>query len=139
MTLTPFRLNTYEKPRGRGGRRISFAARHHMRHVMSLSPVPSGDCAYFPSSRGCTTPLAHPSAIFLSDLCASVAIPLLVSIREGFGVYAWDQLQGVLVVDLFQDLVGDLEAVDAPERVAAAVILEIFVACFQRAKIPFVF
>src|ERR1700682_232973 len=28
----------------------------HMRHVASLSPVPSFDCAYFPSPRGCTTP-----------------------------------------------------------------------------------
>src|SRR5258708_35663317 len=110
-----------------------------MGFVISLFAGTSGGWAYFPSSWGCPTPLAPPSAIFLSDLCASVAIPLLVSIREGFGVYAWDQLQGVLVVDLFQDLVGDLEAVDAPERVAAAVVLEIFVACFQRAKIPFVF
>src|SRR5258706_4823695 len=48
-----------------------------MRHVMSLSPVPSGDCAYFPSPRGCTTPLALPSPIFLGDLCASVAIPVV--------------------------------------------------------------
>ena len=30
----------------------------HMRHVAPLSPVPSVDCAYFPSPRGCTTPHA---------------------------------------------------------------------------------
>src|SRR5260370_14986171 len=62
-----------------------------------------------------------------------------VSIWESFGVYPWHQLQCVLVVDLLQDFVGDLEAVDAPERVPAPVILEIFVARFQRAEIPFVF
>ncbi len=30
----------------------------HMRHVAPLSPVPSVDCAYFPSPRGCATPHA---------------------------------------------------------------------------------
>src|SRR5712692_277492 len=28
--------------------------RRHMRHVTPLSPVPSFDCAYFPSPQGCT-------------------------------------------------------------------------------------
>ena len=58
-TLTPFRITTYRK-QGEG-RAPAFSAspasslEHHMRHVASLSPVPSLDCAYFPSPRGCTT------------------------------------------------------------------------------------
>src|SRR5713226_5818056 len=53
-TLTIFRINTYEKTGGRGyptPRAPSF--RRHMRHVAPLSPVPSVDCAYFLSPRGC--------------------------------------------------------------------------------------
>jgi hypothetical protein len=38
---------------------------HHMRHVASLSHVPSFDCAYFPSPRGCT----------LCDLCVPHSVP----------------------------------------------------------------
>src|SRR5712692_6640374 len=57
-TLTTFRMNTYEK-RGEGGRAVDlFRVRRHMRHVTPLSPVPSLDCAYFPSPRVCTTPYA---------------------------------------------------------------------------------
>ena len=76
-TLTPFRINTYEKHRGGGASFRRFfsplvypdlrgATRHfrrHMRHVTPLSPVPSADCAYFPSPRGCT-----PNALPISRL-----------------------------------------------------------------------
>src|SRR5713226_1107081 len=81
-TLTPFRINTYEKHRGGGTHfhdpgnansapsrgfsgmnlPIGVRFRRHMRHVAPLSPVPSLDCAYFPSPRGCTLltlPTAH--------------------------------------------------------------------------------
>jgi len=81
-TLTFFRINTYEKPGGRGApascdflvypdlrgaTRLPRSSRGHfrrhmrlmhpewiygMRHVTPLSPVPSSDCAYFPSPRG---------------------------------------------------------------------------------------
>ncbi len=60
-TLTLFRMNTYEK-QGEGGtpadRRLTLSgvpisSAHHMRHVTPLSTVPSLDCAYFLSPRGC--------------------------------------------------------------------------------------
>src|SRR6266446_1675754 len=57
-TLTTFRINTCEK-QGEGGIPQLWAKlrfRRHMRHVTPLSPVPSLDCTYFPSPRGCTTP-----------------------------------------------------------------------------------
>ena len=47
-TLTSFIINTYEKPGGGA----NIFRRGHMRHVTPLSPVPSFDCAYFPSPRG---------------------------------------------------------------------------------------
>ncbi len=53
-TLTPFRMNTYKKTGG-GGTPV-FATQgnaRRMRHVAPLSPVPSLDCAYFLSPRGC--------------------------------------------------------------------------------------
>jgi len=62
-TLTPFRINTYEKRGGRGVPVFSASPasslqasslQNLMRHVAPLSPVPSFDCAYFPSPRGCT-------------------------------------------------------------------------------------
>src|SRR5260370_17868777 len=89
------------------------------------------------TKHGCTS--LRTLFLFLGNSVPLWLSSVIVSLREGFGVYAWDQLQGVFVVDLFQDFVGDFKAVDTPEGVAAAVILEIFVACFQRAKIPFVF
>src|SRR5258708_9551709 len=82
-TLSTSRMNTYEKPGGRGHqlppifsftpifegplvypRSSSAHFRRHMRfmhpewiygtrHVTPLSPVPSSDCAYFPSPRAC--------------------------------------------------------------------------------------
>ena len=55
MTLTSFRINTYEKHRGGEGVDLFSFHRRHMRHVTPLSPVPSLDCAYFPSPRGCAT------------------------------------------------------------------------------------
>ena len=68
--------------------------------------------------------MSHNTAVWVSNRKNDI-LPLgkqqeLVSIWEGFGVYPWDQLQRVLVVDLFQDFVRNLEAVDAPKRVAAA-------------------
>src|SRR5258708_4851182 len=54
-TLTTFRINTQhlcKKGEGVG----LFCVRRHMRHVTSLSPVPSLDCAYFLSPQGCTGP-----------------------------------------------------------------------------------
>ena len=51
-TLTLLRINTYKKT-GEGGTPAN--RRYHarrMRHVAPLSPVPSLDCAYFPSPRG---------------------------------------------------------------------------------------
>ena len=65
--------------------------------------------------------------------------PHPVLFREGGGVDAGDELQCVLVVDLFQDFVVEPEAVDAPEGVALAVILDVLVACFEAAEIPLVF
>src|SRR5437899_9103216 len=53
--------------------------------------------------------------------------------------YARQQLERVLVIDFLQNFVVEAEAVDAPEGVAVAVILEIFVARFERAEIPLVF
>jgi hypothetical protein len=38
--------------------RAELRSRRHMRHVAPLSPVPSLDCAYFPSPRGCTLTLS---------------------------------------------------------------------------------
>ncbi len=61
-TLTTFRINTCEK-QGEGGIPQLWAKlrfRRHMRHVTPLSPVPSLDCTYFPSPRGCTTPWILP-------------------------------------------------------------------------------
>jgi len=54
MTLTAFRINTYEKHRGEGARYLLASPRHCMRHAATLSPPPSTSCAYFPSPRGCT-------------------------------------------------------------------------------------
>jgi hypothetical protein len=55
-TLTPSRINTYKK-QGKGGApalpRLQRPASSTI--CASLSPVPSLDCAYFPSPRGCTT------------------------------------------------------------------------------------
>src|SRR6516164_5731053 len=62
-----------------------------------------------------------------------------ILIREGLWVDAGDEFQGILVIDFFKDLVRELEAIDAPESVALAVVLEVFVAGFQSAEIPFVF
>ena len=64
-TLTTFRINTYEKPRGEGGPAFRVSSvqppasslQNHMRHVAPLSPVASVDCAYFLSPRGCVYPL----------------------------------------------------------------------------------
>src|SRR5216684_6007599 len=73
--LTTFRMNTYEK-QGEGGtpadRRLTLtgvpiSSAHHMRHVTSLSPVPSLACAYFLSPRGCAP---HALQISASDLVA---------------------------------------------------------------------
>src|SRR6266478_4103718 len=61
------------KNRGRGGtpadRRltlsgVAISSVRHMRHVTSLSRVPSLDCAYFPSPRGCAP---HALQISASD------------------------------------------------------------------------
>src|SRR5713226_1082134 len=52
-TLTAFTINTYEK-QGEGGiQHPARSFRPRMRHVAPLSPVPSVDCAYFPSPQGC--------------------------------------------------------------------------------------
>src|SRR6266851_7963483 len=84
-TLTTFRMNTYKK-QGEGGRGTpanrwfsNSGDARHLRHVAPLSPVPSFDCAYFPSPRGCDTPIqsgAPPldrasAACRLLDLCAA--------------------------------------------------------------------
>jgi hypothetical protein len=57
-TLTPSRINTYKKPRGGGAlpraTHYSLSVVRRIRHVASLFPVDSLDCAYFPSSRGRT-------------------------------------------------------------------------------------
>ena len=45
-TLTPFRINTYEK-RGEGEELLDFLSpRHRTRHAVTLSPPPSTSCAY---------------------------------------------------------------------------------------------
>src|SRR5712692_921814 len=65
-TLTLLRINTYKKT-GEGGTPAS--RRYHARrmlHVAPLSPVPSLDCAYFPSPRGCTL---YPAPCLLYLLC----------------------------------------------------------------------
>src|SRR6266849_301339 len=70
-TLTPFRMNTYEKTGGGGtpGKEISnFPVRgsanvRRMRHVAALSPVCSLDCAYFLSPRGCVASSFQPSSV----------------------------------------------------------------------------
>src|SRR5712664_15298 len=69
-TLTPFRMNTYEKTGvgGTPGKEISnFPVRgsanvRRMRHVAALSPVSSLDCAYFLSPRGCVASSFQPRA-----------------------------------------------------------------------------
>ncbi len=65
-TLTLLRINTYKKT-GEGGTPAN--RRYHARrmlHVAPLSPVPSLDCAYFPSPRGCTL---YPAPCLLYLLC----------------------------------------------------------------------
>ncbi len=94
--------------------------RRHVRHVTPIFPVPSVDCAYFPSPREWhppDSPATHhslPTAHFVTPLFSysyellfpqplSFHIDLrcpgvwgvkrrIVSIWERFGVYAWDQL-----------------------------------------------
>src|SRR6266436_7728983 len=56
-----------------------------------------------------------------------------------FRVDAGNELHGVLVVDLFQDFVVELEAVDAPKGMPFAVVLDVIVARFEAAEIPLVF
>src|SRR5260370_22952808 len=69
MTLTPFRINTYEKHRGEGVD-LFWRPRHHMHHAATLSPPPSTSCAYFPSPRG-----YHFFPPFDFQLCVSVPSP----------------------------------------------------------------
>src|SRR5712692_6667876 len=81
-TLTTFRINTYEKPRGEGGPAFRVSSvqpqppvsslQNHMRHVAPLSPVASVDCAYFPSPRGCTT-LFRPHSPLATRLSRALA------------------------------------------------------------------
>src|SRR5881396_3165362 len=59
-----------------------------------------------------------------------------ISIRKRFCVNSRNQLQRIFVVNLLQGVVRHLKAVNAPERVALAVVLEIFVARFERPEIP---
>src|SRR5690348_14048292 len=60
-------------------------------------------------------------------------------LRKRFWVDSGNEFEGVFVVDLFECFVVELKAIDAPERVALAVVLEIFVPGFERAEIPLVF
>src|SRR6516225_9245801 len=62
-----------------------------------------------------------------------------ILIRESLWIDTGDEFQGILVIDFLKDLVRELEAIDAPESVALAVVLKVFVASFQSAEIPFVF
>src|SRR5712692_8539703 len=57
--------------------------RRHMCHAAPPSPVPSFDCAYFPSPQGCTRPCCLQR--FLGTLCASVAVHPLPITRVGGG------------------------------------------------------
>src|SRR5258706_4823697 len=141
MTLSPFRINTCQKHRGRGVDRILFCCPpSHAPRNASIPCLCPQAIAYTSRHHGGVLPRLPSPLPFFSVTSAPLWQSLLfVSIREGFGVYAWDQLQRVFVVDLFQDFVGNLEAVDAPERVAAALILEVFFARFHHVKIPFVF
>src|SRR3712207_826686 len=60
------------------------------------------------------------------------------SIRKGRFVDPGDDPQRVLVIDLLQHLVRQVEAVEAPEGVALAVVGEVLVRRLQRAEISVV-
>ena len=62
-----------------------------------------------------------------------------ILIREGLWVDAGDELQRIFVIDFLEYFVWELEAINSPESVTLAVVLEVFVAGFQSAEIPFVF
>src|SRR5882672_9043028 len=62
--------------------------------------------------------------------------PLL---RKRFRVDAGDELHSVLVVDFFQGFVVELEAVNAPEGMPFAVVLDVIVARLEATEIPLVF
>ena len=62
-----------------------------------------------------------------------------ILIREGLWVDAGDELQRIFVIDFLEYLVWELEAIDSPESVTLAVVLEVFVAGFQSTEIPLVF
>src|SRR5438552_952092 len=87
---------------------------------------PGWACCFVPSSLFDCRPLTVD--FFLSP-----------SFRKRLWIDSRHQLQRILVVHLFQNFVRHLETVNAPERMALAVILKIFVARFERAEIPFVF
>src|SRR5215470_4623128 len=79
----------------------------------------------------------HPGTIPLSKPTAVAANGILI--REGLWVDAGDELQRIFVIDFLEYFVWELEAINSPESVTLAVVLEVFVASFQSAEIPFVF
>src|SRR5712664_588934 len=84
---------------------------------------------------------AHESSRAERGICFFFRLNSLLSssLRKRLRVDPRHQLQRIFVVHLLQDFIRHLETVNPPERVALAVILEIFVARFERPEIPFVF
>src|SRR5258706_912668 len=121
MTLSPFRINTCQKHRGRGVDRILFCCPpSHAPRNASIPCLCPQAIAHTSRHHGGVLPRLPSPLPFFSVISAPLwQTPLLVSIREGFGAYAGDQLQRVLVVDLFQALVAHLAPVDTPEPGAA--------------------
>jgi len=79
---------------------------------------------------GAVRRLAYEAAdcgLLSADLAAGIR---RVLIREGLWVDAGDELQRIFVIDFLEYLVWELEAIDSPESVTLAVVLEVFVAGF---------
>src|SRR5579885_3518254 len=105
-----------------------------------ISPVTAHSKGFITTAESAVTKFASVSRL-KSAVTKKWGIPPLhlALFREGAGINSGDKLEGVFVVDLFQHFVIDLEAVNAPERVALAVILHIFIPRFKAPEIPLVF
>src|SRR5262245_29544733 len=57
------------------------------------------------------------------------------SLRELVRIHTRHEFQGVLVINLLQNFIGQIQPVKPPERVAAAIIFDVIVARFHDAEI----
>src|SRR5437870_3186726 len=138
---TPLRSATSShKPFVRNTYRLPFPQPLYNQHLQT--PLASIQC------KGVITPTesiltdSRSCNLFRINTCekqGEAPLPEFPLLRKRFRVAAGDELHGVLVVDLFQDFVVELEAVDAPEGMPFAVILDVLVARFEAPEIPFAF